>query len=406
MLSNWPEDTSLKLRWLLACTVAELPPDALEALSHYAPRWFEKHLKALAEGDRDRALAVFDKVSAVYVAAPPEVTESGIGHTTVGGVVQDRSEVSVNKAINSPIGVLAQALWHLMPSTASNKGPMPAGVGDRLEALFAANGDGGGHAACVIACHFPWLDHWFPDWSNRVLRPMFAIDHPLAEAVWHGFAASPHWPSTETLKILCSPLLSVLKGEATWELDQSEKQHWIQKMVVLTRPENDGGPPISFREAREVLMALDDKGRGDALWMLGNIASDPKTWNPFVKPFIEQAWPRQVKFRTEIASRGFAHLVEQSGDNFPDAVRTVLSLLRPVAHLDMITYRLSKEPEEGTNDFAQRFPKETLQLLDALVADDRSQMPYELSKALEVITEADPALRRSQEWRRLNDLTL
>src|SRR3546814_1885630 len=94
-----------------------------------------------------------------------------------------------------------------------------------------------------------------------------------------------------------------------------------------------------------------------------------------------------------------SHLVEQSGDNFPDAVRTVLSLLRPVAHLDMITYRLSKEPEEGTNDFAQRFPAETLQLLDALIADDRSQMPYELGKALEVIAEADPALRRTRQWR-------
>src|SRR3546814_5712885 len=91
--------------------------------------------------------------------------------------------------------------------------------------------------------------------------------------------------------------------------------------------------------------------------------------------------------------------------NFPDAVRTVLSLLRPVAHLDMITYRLSKEPEEGTNDFAQRFPAETLQLLDALIADDRSQMPYELGKALEVIAEDDPALRRTRQWRRLYDLT-
>src|SRR3546814_17201123 len=100
------------------------------------------------------------------------------------------------------------------------------------------------------------------------------------------------------------------------------------------------------------------------------------------KAIHRTGWPRQVKFRTESASRGFAHLVEQSGDNFPDAVRTVLSLLRPVAHLDMITYRLSKEPAEGTNDFAQRFPAETLQMLDALIADDRSQMPYELGKGL------------------------
>ena len=177
-------------------------------------------------------------------------------------------------------------------------------------------------------------------------------------------------------------------------------------MVILTRPENAGGPLISFRQAREVLIALDDKGRSDALWILGNIASEPDTWNSFVKPFIEQAWPRQVKFRTEGASRSFAHLIEQSGDNFPDAVRAIVGLLRPVAHLDMITYRLSKEPEEGTNDFAQRFPTETLLLLDAMIADDRSQIPYELGKALEVIAESDPMLRRTREWQRLFELTI
>lgn len=235
---------------------------------------------------------------------------------------------------------------------------------------------------------------------------MFALDHPLSEAVWHGLAANPHWPSTKTLKILCPHLLALLKGEATWELDESQKRHWVQKMVILTRPENDGGPPVSFKEAREVLVAIDDKGRGDALWILADIASEQSTWSTFVKPFIEQAWPRQVKFRTENASRSFAHLVEKSGDNFPDVVRTVVGLLRPVAHLDMITYRLSKEPEEGTNDFARSFPAETLMLLDALIADDRSQMPYELGRALEVISEADPALRRTPIWRRLYDLTI
>ena len=405
LLSDWPDQTSLRLRWLVAHTVSNLPPDALEALRHYVPRWFEKHLEALAEADRSRALTVFDRVIAVYVAAAAEVTKSGIGHTTVGGVVQDRSEVSVSKAINSPIGVLTEALWDLMPNTATEQGPMPDGLGERFEALFGANGDGAGHAACVVARHFPWLDHWFSEWSDRVLCPMFAIDHPLSEAAWHGFAGVDRWPSTKTLRIICPSLLSLLRGEANWEVDESEHRHLIQRLVILTRSENGDGPLISFKQAREVLIALDDKGRGHALWMLGNIASEHDSWNEFVKPFIEQAWPRQVKFRTESASRGFAHLVEQSGDNFPDAVRTVVSLLRPVAHLDMITYRISKEPEEGTNDFAQRFPAETLLLLDALIADDRSQMPYELGKALEVIAEADPAVRRTREWKRLYDLT-
>ena len=235
---------------------------------------------------------------------------------------------------------------------------------------------------------------------------MFAIDHPLSEAVWHGLGASPSWPSTETLKIICPHLLAVLRGEPTWELDESDKRHWVQKMVVLTRPENDGGPPVSFKEAREVLVAIDDKGRGDALWMMARIVSEQGTWAMFVKPFIEQAWPRQVRFRTENVSRSFAHLVEQSGDSFPDVVRTVVGLLRPVAQLDMITYRLSKEPEEGTNDFARRFPTETLLLLDTLIADDRSQMPHELSNLLDIIAEADPQLRRKRSWRRLYNLTV
>ena len=406
LLSNWPDESSLRLRWLVADTVSRFPMDAMTALRHHVPRWFQKHLEALAEADRSRALAIFDKVIAVYVAADPDVTKSGMGRTTIGGVVQDRSEVSINKAINGPLGELAEALWHLMPDEATEQGPMPDGVGERLEALFSAHGDGAGHAACVVARHFPWLDYWFPEWSNRILRPMFAIDHPLSEAVWHGYAGAPSWPSTQTLRILCPSLLALLKGEATWELDESEKEHWVQKMVVLTRPENEGGPPISFMQAREVLIALDDKGRSDALWILGRIAAEQGTWNAFIKPFIEEAWPRQVRFRTESASRSFAHLIEQSGDNFPDVVRTIVGLLRPVAHLDMITYRLSKEPAEGTNDFAQRFPAETLLLLDALVADDRSQMPYELGKALEVIAEADPKLRRTREWRRLSDLTI
>ncbi|TXG83982.1 MAG: hypothetical protein E6R12_06040 [Sphingomonadales bacterium] len=406
LLSNWPEETPLRLRWLVAHTVSQLPKDALEAMRYYVPRWFQKHLEALTEADRPRALAILDKVIAIYVAMPPELTKSGIGHTSVGEVVQDRSEVSINKAINSPIGVLAEVLSRLMPDTATEQGTMPDGLGERFEALFEANGDGGGHAACVVARHFPWIDHCFPEWTHRVLRPMFSIDHPLSEAVWHGFAQSREWPTTKTLKMLCPHLLALLKGEPVWGLDKSEKQHLVQKMVVLTRPEKDGGPLISFKQAREALIALDDKGRGDALWMLGNIASEQGTWTSFVKPFIVKAWPRQVKYRTESASRSFAHLIEKSGDNFPDAVRTLVGLIRPVAHLDMITYRLSKEPEEGTNDFAGRFPAETLQLLDALIADDRSQMPYELGKALEVIAEADPALRRTREWRRLYDLTV
>src|SRR3546814_14557224 len=58
LLSNWPEETPLRLRWLVAHTVSQLPQDALEALRYYVPRWLQTHLEALTEADRDRKSAV------------------------------------------------------------------------------------------------------------------------------------------------------------------------------------------------------------------------------------------------------------------------------------------------------------------------------------------------------------
>ena len=47
---------------------------------------------------------------------------------------------------------------------------------------------------------------------------------------------------------------------------------------------------------------------------------------------------------------------------------------------------------------SKRFPAEALAILDALIADDRSQMPYNLGRALQVMAKAVPALRRAREW--------
>src|SRR3546814_15420295 len=64
----------------------------------------------------------------------------------------------------------------------------------------------------------------------------------------------------------------------------SEKQHLVQKMVWLSEPLSDDGQLISFRQVRDVLSAMDDKGRSDALWLLGHIVSKDGQWQAFVKP--------------------------------------------------------------------------------------------------------------------------
>ncbi len=166
-----------------------------------------------------------------------------------------------------------------MPDKATKQGPMPDGLGERFEALFEANGDGGGHAACVVAGHFPWLDYWFPEWTHRVLRPMFAIDHPLSEAVWHGFAQSPQWPSAKTLKMLCPHLLALLKGKPSWELDELKndigfKKWWFSpgpKMMEAHLSHSNRPEKFWFHWAtkREVMpfgyWQKSDQNRGDGI---------------------------------------------------------------------------------------------------------------------------------------------
>lgn len=411
LLSAWPEETSERLRWFAAETLARLSASHALDLRYYLPRWVRSHLPALAEIDRPRALRIFDAIVAPYLVADADQTSSGIGHTSVGGVVQTRSEVSVNKAINSPTGILAEFLWALLPSKASRRRAMPKDVGDRLERLFTVPGDGGGHAVCIVARHMGWLDYCYSGWMTRVMLPLFEISHPMAEAAWHGIAYDRNRLKPATLQLMRDDFLAMLQGEADWTLDESEKRSHVQRLVGLARPRRDGSTIISFPQVQAVLMALSDDDRGNAIWTLSHILEANENgdqWEAFIKPFIVEAWPRQIRFRTERTSRGFARLVETAGEHFSDAVSLLLELdlLRPVAHLDMITYRLSKQGGEDEKDFAIKYPRATLMLLDALIADDRSQRPYELGKALEVLSEADPGLRQTNAWRRLQELTL
>ncbi len=403
LLSNWPENTPLRLRWLMARSVTELPQAVARDLRHYIPSWLRTHISALATANRRAALAVLDAAIAQYDQAPPEVTESGVGTTTVGGVVVDRSEVSFEKAINSPVGKLTESLFLLHPKGSRSR-PFPKFLAERLQRLFRVSGNGGGHAVCIATQRMGWLDFYYRPWVQATLVPFFSLDCPLSEAAWHGRAFDQNGLSSETWKMILPSLLELLSGRANWKLNERDFRRHVRALVWLSRREGDEPPLISQENARSVLLAIDDKARAEIINALVHLAAKEGEWRRFIKPFIEQVWPRQLRYRSEETSRAFARLVEGLGADFPDAVETVLPFLRAVPHVDMITYRLSKEVNPDEQDFARTYPAATLSLLNALIAEDRSSMPYELPKVLEIIAEADPSLRQTTAWRRLQDL--
>ena len=94
-------------------------------------------------------------------------------------------------------------------------------------------------------------------------------------------------------------------------------------------------------------------------------------------------------------------MAEKSGNHFPDVVQTILPLLIPVEHLDLLIHRMKKDEDEKETQLAAKFPVPMLALLDRLVPDDPRAAPYDLVSVLNMIAAAAPRLRQDQRWRRL-----
>ena len=130
------------------------------------------------------------------------------------------------------------------------------------------------------------------------------------------------------------------------------------------------------------------------------IVHDLKEWRTFGKPFIQRAWPRERKFQTSTSSRNFAHLAEEAGDHFPDVVKTVLPLLGPVDHVDMLIHGGTRDG----NGLATRFPEAMLSLLDRVIPNGSSAPPHNLRPILDMIVASAATLRQDTRWLRLDAL--
>lgn len=403
LLSKWPEGTSFRLQCLLASSIIGLLPEQAVELRFVGPRWLNKHLSGLYTRSRTKALAIFDGFLRPFLSGEPDATDSSMGTTSIAGVVQRQSAVSINKAINGPIGELTEALWSLTPKKAKRNKMLNRNLATRFVTLTSVPGHGAGHAVAVLAQRLGWIEYCFHEWMHAFLLPMFQLDHPLAEAAWHGLAhnrsplPAPFW---RTLK---APMLAVLKDEASWSLDEHEREYFGSCLVWLSRPVPEFEPLFSFAEIREALTSFDDDLRGRVLWALANSLKENGQWHEFTKPFIENGWPRHLRYRSDETTRGFVQIAEHAGDDFPDAVKTILPLIRAVPNSDMLTYRISRDRKDKEN-IARNHPRAALQLLNAITPDDRARMPYELGGAIEALTELDPRIKDTPEFRRLKDL--
>ena len=274
----------------------------------------------------------------------------------------------------------------------------------RIEHLLNAPGEGADHAVCVMTVRHQWLNFVDPNWTKSRIIPLFSQDHKQSEPAWNGCIHSNQVPSEDMFKRVKLHFLSLFTVAPNWKWDHDDLHKLGEFLVVAAYWGRRDRRYLTLVEARSALQQADDGTRSHSVWFLNRLISEQRCWKSFGKRFIEDAWPRERRLQTSATSRNFALIAENAEENFPEVVRTILPLLRPVEHMDMIVHGLKGKEGGEDSSLAHNHPASTLALFDRLVPDDRRRLPYDLRSILDAVVKSEPSLRQDPRWRRLNRL--
>jgi hypothetical protein len=406
VLQCWPEGTSTRLLWTVADRLARLPSQVILELRFAAASWYEKHLPELSRQSLGRALQLWDKLLAHLSSSRSEAAESALGDTYIGGQPQGRSRRTHGHAINSPVGRLARTLLTILERTEPAGGAgIPEPIRARFVVLLASDRTGRDYSISEMTSSLTWLHHVDPEWASTQLIPLFEAAGPDAEPAWSGYQYDRQ--ATPQLFALLKPhFLKLFPALSKWRWDEDAVRHFSELVVIYCFWRQMDERYLSYAEARSLLQQTTDAGRSNAAWSLARVVRAEHVWASFGKPFLLNGWPRERRLQTSATS---THLAEVSGaadGDFPDAVSTLLPLLVPIDHPDVILHEVADE--SSTEDMASKphrcYPEAYLALIDRLIGRDSISSPYGLGATLQALAEAAPSLRQDSRWRRLNDI--
>lgn len=277
----------------------------------------------------------------------------------------------------------------------------------RLQRLATSPGEGCDHAACIITRRINFLFHIDSGWTSDTIARWLNLEHPLAEPAWNGFLHNRQLPVHEFFSEIKPHFCAVAAQIPRWSWDDSSSHTWHLMLVQACLWHRSGRPFISHGEAKVLLQATDHSGRAHCLGILrSSLRNDSKLWRSFVKPFLEQAWPRELKSRSDSTSNALTELAASANDLFPEIVDTIIPLLTRVSQPSVVMHTFHNHEDKDKQTLAARFPQHTLKLLHALIPDLPEYVPFDLAALLKLVGDAEPRLRQDSRWRRLRHIAV
>ncbi|WP_244646836.1 SIR2 family protein [Pseudomonas baltica] len=405
MINELPEDITPRLRRVFLNRLARLPHEVIAKLSLTMSQWLEKNLVAVLAFDDDLGWAVYDHIVDGILSGAVEAAKSGLGEMRQGGKLIEQSRRTYMHAINSPVGMCTNALFHAVPGEKQKAcSTIPDHIKSRVERLFAAPGEGSDHAVSIASNKLNWLMFVDPAWSGNHLIPMLVFEHPASEPAWNGFLSSgsvPLPPLLEIIKPLLLDLFPWIEG-FSWDRDLlSVAAAWLGFMRMFYQDEPSG---LVKGEMRSVFRAMSDDIRSRFISWLGQFGQENESgWTRHVIPLINEEWPRERRYRTSASMRAWINLLDDTGDSFPAVYEAVKKFLVPVETNEYPFYRFTRELNDQ-KPITVLFPEATLDLMNRVTPQILTRPPYELPKVLALILETEPSLMSDSRYLRLIDL--
>jgi hypothetical protein len=309
------------------------------------------------------------------------------------------TDEAVLRSMSHPVGQVTQALlnwWFSKPLNDNDR--LPATIAPIFTRICDTNVVKFRHGRTLLASNVVALFRVDPSWTRANLLPLFdwQTSEEEAFAAWMGYLWSPR---------LYKPLLVELKKPFLDSARQYERfgDARVNYASMLTLAALDTTDLFSRSDLQRAVRALPVDGLAASAQavhraMEGAGGKQSEYWRLAVRPFLVSVWPKSVASGNERLTETLARIAVAADKEFPDALDTVGSWLKPIA----FPYQLLKDMNE--RKIGERFPEHALRLL-VIVIDKRHFAPADLKETLAQIASGDETLSFNLEFQSLEDFS-
>lgn len=326
--------------------------------------------------------ARFRRVTSALIQSLAKEAENGASEIWQVDGVRDW----MTTALNAPAGKVAQSVLCRAQQT------------DFLEyadELLALPGDLSRQAVAIFAQRMSWFYVNNREWSEaNLLSALDSSDLDDKEAFWGGFFCYKT-VNQELFMRLKPHLFQLAREDGKTRREHSQGLSSIILSGWGSVIEGTSDRCISNEEFREILLQADDEFRPLVLWLLEKWSRDDveetrNKWTALLPEFLKDVWPRQRKANSSAISVSLCQLVLSNEELFPNLVDIILPCLTKTDDLLYHHYL------PLSDNIAQKYPHQMLDLLYKVLPDETLTWPYDIEDILASIGEGEPTLRTNE----------